>query len=229
MKIHFEMLIYDGEQYYKGNDPGIAICDYAYMRGLDGEDNASFWDDQIKHYQKHMAFDFHLDAGPDSSIIDVANTIAEKIGFDKQRFAESPFDIYLLEDGEFAKIIIPAISMSTLSKYYSICEDLHIFFILSNQAGDIWVEDGLRYYMHSKEAGRHNLPHVHIDYKHETSATVSLYDGKIIEGDIPGKVMKRVSGKILDNQKYLMECWNKMTDGLRVDLNVYFGVTPLKR
>lgn len=100
--------------------------------------------------------------------------------------------------------------------------------MLSNQAGDIWVEDGLRYYMHSKEAGRHNLPHIHVDYKHECSATISLYDGKMVDGDMPRRVMKRASKKIMDNQRYLMECWNKLTDGLRIDLNVYFGVTPLK-
>lgn len=89
----------------------------------------------------------------------------------------------------------------------------------NNQAGDIWVEDGLRYYMQSKEAGRHHLPHIHVDYRHESSATVSLYDGEMIEGDIPKKVMKRVKAKVLNNKKYLMECWNKLTDGLRVDLN----------
>ena len=49
----------------------------------------------------------------------------------------------------------------------------------------------------------------------------------MIEGDIPKKVMKRVKAKVLNNKKYLMECWNKLTDGLRVDLNAYFGTTPL--
>ena len=132
-----------------------------------------------------------------------------------------------MEDGEFVEIKTPTVCISTLSKYYDIREDLHIFFMLSNQAGDIWVEDGLRYYMQSKEAGRHHLPHIHVDYRHESSATVSLYDGEMIEGDIPKKVMKRVKAKVLNNKKYLMECWNKLTDGLRVDLNAYFGTTPL--
>ncbi len=229
MKIYFEMLVNDGEQYNRCEDPGIAICDYAYMRGMNGTDDASFWEEQIKHYQEHMAFDFDFDVVQDLRIIDVANKIAEKIGFDKQRFAESHFPIYLLEDDEFVEVARPTIRMSVLSKYYDVRENLHIFFMLSDQAGDIWVEDGVRYYMNSKEAGRHNLPNIHVDYRHETSATVSLYDGEMIEGDIPRKVMKRVKGKILDNQKYLLECWNKMTDGLRVDLNVYFGITPLKR
>ena len=53
-------------------------------------------------------------------------------------------------------------------------------------------------------------------------------DGKMVDGDMPRRVMKRASKKIMDNQRYLMECWNKLTDGLRIDLNVYFGVTPLK-
>lgn len=69
---------------------------------------------------------------------------------------------------------------------------------------------------------------IHVDYKHECSATISLYDGKMVDGDMPRRVMKRASKKIMDNQRYLMECWNKLTDGLRIDLNVYFGVTPLK-
>lgn len=229
MKICFEMLVDDGEQYYRTNDPGIAICDYVHMRGLDGVDDDSFWEEQKQHYQNHMAFDFHLDAGPDSSITEIANKIAEMIGFDEQRFAEGPIKIYLLEDGEFVEVVAPAVRISTLSKYYNIREDLHIFFMLSNQAGDIWNEDGLRYYMNSRESGRHHLPHVHVDYKHEASATVSLYDGEMIESDLPGKVMKRVKRKVLDNQEYLLECWNKMTDGLRVDLNVHFGAVPLKR
>ena len=50
----------------------------------------------------------------------------------------------------------------------------------------------------------------------------------MVDGDMPRRVMKRASKKIMDNQRYLMECWNKLTDGLRIDLNVYFGVTPLK-
>ena len=197
------------------------------MRGLESIDDNRFWVEQLAHYQAHKTFDFDLDLVASSSIENISNAIVERIGFDKSKFAESYLRIYLLENGEFVEIITPTVCISTLSKYYDIREDLHIFFMLSNQAGDIWVEDGLRYYMQSKEAGRHHLPHIHVDYRHESSATVSLYDGEMIEGDIPKKVMKRVKEKVLNNKKYLMECWNKLTDGLRVDLNAYFGTTPL--
>lgn len=227
MKIHFKMLINDGEKYYISDNPEIALCDYVYMRGLESIDDNRFWVEQLAHYQAHKTFDFDLDLVASSSIANISNAIVERIGFDKSKFAESYLRIYLLENGEFVEIITPTVCISTLSKYYDIREDLHIFFMLSNQAGDIWVEDGLRYYMQSKEAGRHHLPHIHVDYRHESSATVSLYDGEMIEGDIPKKVMKRVKEKVLNNKKYLMECWNKLTDGLRVDLNAYFGTTPL--
>ena len=229
MKIHFKMLINDGEKYYISDNPEIALCDYVYMRGLESIDDNRFWVEQLAHYQAHKTFDFDLDLVASSSIANISNAIVERIGFDKSKFAESYLRIYLLENGEFVEIITPTVCISTLSKYYDIREDLHIFFMLSNQAGDIWVEEGLRYYMQSKEAGRHHLPHIHVDYRHESSATVSLYDGEMIEGDIPKKVMKRVKEKVLNNKKYLMECWNKLTDGLRVDLNAYFGTTPLNR
>lgn len=34
MQVFFKMIIDDGEKYYAGEDPGVAICDYVYMRGL---------------------------------------------------------------------------------------------------------------------------------------------------------------------------------------------------
>ena len=175
-----------------------------------------------------MQFVFTFIPNPRSTLVDVAEEIVKRIELDPQKFIEFRVPIYILENLELVEIEDPTIPLSTISKYYDISKALHIFFVLSNQAGDIWVEDGLRYYMHSKEAGRHNLPHIHVDYKHECSATISLYDGKMVDGDMPRRVMKRASKKIMDNQRYLMECWNKLTDGLRIDLNVYFGATPLK-
>ena len=228
MQVFFKMIIDDGEKYYAGEDPGVAICDYVYMRGLNGIDDNTFWENQRKHYREHMQFVFTFIPNPRSTLVDVAEEIVKRIELDPQKVIEFRVPIYILENLELVEIEDPTIPLSTISKYYDISKALHIFFVLSNQASDIWVEDGLRYYMHSKEAGRHNLPHIHVDYKHECSATISLYDGKMVDGDMPRRVMKRASKKIMDNQRYLMECWNKLTDGLRIDLNVYFGVTPLK-
>ena len=40
-------------------------------------------------------------------------------------------------------------------------------------------------------------------------------------------MLKRAKKKILDNKRFLLECWNKMTDGMKVDINNYFGIIPL--
>ena len=101
MKIHFKMLINDGEKYYISDNPGIALCDYVYMRGLESIDDNRFWEEQLAHYQAHKAFNFDLDLVASSSIANISNAIAERIGFDKSKFAESYPRIYLLEDGEF--------------------------------------------------------------------------------------------------------------------------------
>lgn len=54
MQVFFKMIIDDGEKYYAGEDPGVAICDYVYMRGLNGIDDNTFWENQRKHYREHM-------------------------------------------------------------------------------------------------------------------------------------------------------------------------------
>lgn len=85
MKIHFKMLINDGEKYYISDNPGIALCDYVYMRGLESIDDNRFWEEQLAHYQAHKAFNFDLDLVASSSIANISNAIAERIGFDKRK------------------------------------------------------------------------------------------------------------------------------------------------
>lgn len=80
MKIHFKMLINDGEKYYISDNPGIALCDYVYMRGLESIDDNRFWEEQLAHYQAHKAFNFDLDLVASSSIANISNAIAERIG-----------------------------------------------------------------------------------------------------------------------------------------------------
>ena len=58
MQVFFKMIIDDGEKYYAGEDPGVAICDYVYMRGLNGIDDNTFWENQRKHYREHMQISF---------------------------------------------------------------------------------------------------------------------------------------------------------------------------
>lgn len=62
------------------------------------------------------------------------------------------------------------------------------------------------------ELGRHNLPHVHVDYA-EHSAVISLVDGKILAGSLPTKVYKRTLRFVLDHQAALLVAWGDAISG----------------
>ena len=34
--------------------------------------------------------------------------------------------------------------------------------------------------------------------------------------------------KIMGEQAFLLDCWNKRTDGLKVDVNQHFGICPIR-
>lgn len=100
MQVFFKMIIDDGEKYYAGEDPGVAICDYVYMRGLNGIDDNTFWENQRKHYREHMQFDFGFTPNPRSTLIDVAEEIVKRAELDLQKFFEFRVPIYILENLE---------------------------------------------------------------------------------------------------------------------------------
>ena len=101
-------------------------------------------------------------------------------------------------------------------------EFFHIPLIYSHQAGYVLdAEDGVKYRMYSKERGKHNVPHVHIEFYGDRNASISIIDGKVLSGDVPNKVLKIVRKRITENQYTLLSTWNKLTDGLRVDLDNY--------
>lgn len=226
MLIHFALLIDDGKSYTRHN-PGIAIADYADLLNWDEGRHDEFWKHIYEHYHEKSQFDFLYNVEPNTSVEALSKVIAERIGFNWDLFSCFPKKICLKIDRELICVENAQIDFERIFKYYGLKDELSVYFIFSNQAGDIWVEDGLRYYMHSREFGKHNKPHVHVDYKHEMAASICIYDGEVLDGKLPSKTLKRARERILENQRYLLECWNKMTDGFKVDINYYFGTISL--
>ena len=95
-----------------------------------------------------------------------------------------------------------------------------VCFLVSHNAGMVGPKNGpLRYYMHSREKGQHNEPHVHVRvHGSGEEVSVMLLTGKIV-GEMPYKYVKIALDEIMQNQQYYVECWNKYTDGLKVDIN----------
>ena len=104
---------------------------------------------------------------------------------------------------------------------------INIQLLVSADAGTVFTDDGIRYYMNSKEAGKHNVPHVHVDIRHEASGAFSLIDGtQLTDGKIKNKDKTSIKKMISDNQFKLLKYWNDHTDGLTVDLNQALGLIP---
>ncbi len=225
--IDFSVVIFNGESYSRDN-PGIAIADYADLLDWKEERNEQFWVNVENHYIEKSRFKINYSYNENTIVEDIEKAIVDKIGFNYELYKNAYVHVNLLIDNEFVRIINKKLDIKTLTSYYNVVDILKIYFVFSNQAGEIWNDEGLRYYMHSREAGKHNEIHIHVDYKHKYSVSISLKDGSVLDGDMPSKILKKAQKRIIENKRFLMECWNKMTDGIKVDINHYFGLCPLE-
>lgn len=102
--------------------------------------------------------------------------------------------------------------------------ELAVALYVSADAGTIDNEDGIRYYMNSKEKGKHHEPHVHIEsVSSDAEAVIMIKSGKVV-GKFPGKLARKARKKVLENQRFFLEQWNTLTDGLSVDIDRFLGI-----
>lgn len=103
----------------------------------------------------------------------------------------------------------------------SICVAVYV----SGDAGSICEEDGIRYYMNSRERGKHHEPHIHLRALDSCEeAVIIIKTGEII-GKFSGRLIKKARKKVAENKKFFLEQWNALTDGLKVDINHYLGLS----
>lgn len=211
------ILLDDGMRYYYSECPGVAVPEFSYARGTTVEEE---WNN-FKNYA-HSQFDFEYNQN--SLFDDIVKCLFLKIGFIYDVVIENttlPF--YVLIDDMLIEIRNLNYSLNDFLVKYKVENELNIYLIYWNRGGSIWRDDGVEYFMNSKESGSHNRPHVHIDYKHEKEASVAIDNGELLAGTIPKKILRVVQKRIEGNKEFLFECWNSMTDGLYIDVNHYFG------
>ena len=95
---------------------------------------------------------------------------------------------------------------------------------VSMDAGAICEEDGIRYYMNSRERGKHHEPHIHLRSLDSCEEAVIIIKTREVIGDFPRKLIKKARKKVEKNERFFLEQWNVLTDGLKVDINHYFGL-----
>lgn len=98
------------------------------------------------------------------------------------------------------------------------------YILLRNTAGEVLkgIDKNLRYFIRSNEQG-HNLPHVHVSYIKNSSASISILDGALLAGDLPYRALKVARKRIQANRNDLLRYWNAHTNGIKFDLNYYFS------
>lgn len=98
--------------------------------------------------------------------------------------------------------------------------------LVSADAGTVFENHGIRFYINCREGKRHNEPHVHVDIRQvEGSGSFSLITMEQLSGSkIRKKDQKIIKETIENNKKDFLIYWNEHTDGLDVDLNQALGL-----
>lgn len=100
--------------------------------------------------------------------------------------------------------------------------EISVAIYVNANAGCICEDDGIRYYMNSRERGKHNEPHIHLRSVDSCQEAVIIIKTREIIGKFPRKLIKKAKEKVAVNERFFLEQWNVLTDGLKVDINRYF-------
>ena len=115
----------------------------------------------------------------------------------------------------------------TLEKYLdpSSKGEIRTAIFVSLDAGTVCNDGQLRYIVNSREAGKHHQPHVHVcTPSHDYEAAISILDGCVLAGALPPKLLRKAQQKVINDRLFFINCWNTLSDGLRVDVNHYLGL-----
>ena len=159
---------------------------------------------------------------------DAIQAILKRIECDREDILDvGEYCVWFLHKTERYQVSDKSITLYSLLRNYLDLEEsgkVLVQILVSADAGAICCDEGIRYYMHSHEAGKHNEPHVHVeDTGHNYEASIALSDGRILAGEFPRKLLKKAQKKIYEDNAYFYECWQAKTDGLIPDINHHYG------
>lgn len=221
MRVNSTILMFNGNEYYYADSPGIIAGEFGELRSKDTLT-------ELRDFHKYAKLKFDINIKSGITFDFLKRELIKRLGFSEKLVLERGFPLYIQTESILIYIGNMSYSIEKFMEKFSIKDqEIDVYLIYSNQAGEIWKDDGIRYYMNSREAGKHNRAHVHVRFKHEEEGVIAIDNGEVLAGDLPAKIIKKARQRILDNQRFLFECWNDMTDGLYVDINNYFGVRPV--
>ena len=220
MKINFDFLYIDKDYNYFRSPlmPGYVADVVAHLRNEP-------YSKLIERLPLDMGMSFEYSIQDDTILFDLISRYIAYMDFDPQKFLLDASIVYLGTESEFVHFSEYSFQIKKLFKYYPSLEELNLFFAFFLLQGEIWRDGNVKYYMNSHEEGHHHRPHIHVDVDHEYTAAIDIMDQVILAGKLPPKYKTKILEKVGENKQYLLDCWNKTTDGLIVDINYGLGIT----
>ncbi|WP_195565769.1 DUF4160 domain-containing protein [Blautia wexlerae] len=134
--------------------------------------------------------------------------------------------IYFLKKGLRYSIADKNKTLESYMRKLGMSNTVDIQILVSSDAGTVFENHGIRFYINCREGKQHNEPHVHVDIRQgEGSGSFSLITTEQLSNSkIRKKDQKIIKEIIENNQKDFLIYWNEHTDGLDVDLNQALGL-----
>ena len=214
IKVCYRIAFDNGNEIYTSNSPGIAVPEFSVARRTSDEEAEL-------NFEKYSYGEFVFEYGENDTIDVLVRELFKKMDYYyDSAFEYGPLPLFFMQDKTLYRIEDLSMNFMSLMDRLNIDKDnLLIYLIYCHQAGSVLPkEDGISYRMYSKEHGKHNIPHIHIEYDGYKEASISILNGTVLSGKAPKKVLKIVQKRIIDNQEYLLSCWNKLTDGISIDV-----------
>ena len=216
--VNYKIIFNDGNHRYISENPGIVSSYFSLLRHED-------IDIVIKTFRDFSQGKFIFNFNDKTTTSDLINRIYEQIKFDSSIFDCNYSPIFIYAKSIYININPTNYLLNDLLSKYNIQNTINIYLEFSSSAGNIFYENGIRYYMHSNEQCRHSDPHIHIEYN-DYQATMNLRTDEIT-GYLPNKIKKKAIQKIKSNIKALLTFWNEHTNGLKVDVDMFLNENKL--
>lgn len=186
------------ENEYRFDSPGVVSEVFSQFRGEGVRESM----DTFTSYA-HQDFDYSYTNN--TRLNELLDEVAKRMGFcrDTDLFHEIVKPAFFLSENVIVYIENQHLLLGELQQRLSLGQKARLFLVFGGDAGEVFRNEdaGLRYSFHAHEGNRHNMPHLHVVYRHEHEASFSLYDGTIIAGNMPSKPQKKGRGKDTGKQR----------------------------
>lgn len=127
-------------------------------------------------------------------------------------------DFIFIIEGQMLYVVDANIKAGDLTKVFG-GDTINAFLVFPAGRGDLFREDQYRFYMPSHEGNKHNTPHIHVKKTDGKSGTINIFSLEQMKGNFKQSDIKMIKSILSDKQQMLINSWNKLTDGITIDVN----------